>query len=136
MCFVKVKQHYLSLLFSSSVKFSTNSSIFRKKFAPFRRKCKTKPFEFYLFKNTTFFYSLLQQMCSCRYIMLSGKNPLIWQLHIPIISQPPSNSKLGQTPPNFSKLLQTPSKPYPHLSKPCLNTFKRVQTRPNASKRI
>ena len=25
--------------------------------------------EFYLFKNTTFFYSLLQQMCSCRYII-------------------------------------------------------------------
>ena len=46
--------------------------------------------------------------------LLSGQNPLIWPLHIPIIlveeEEEKSISKLLQTPPNSSK-------PCPHLSK-------------------
>ena len=75
---------------------------------------------------------------------LSGQNPLIWPLHIPIIQSAVSQSvnliqnlvKLLQTSPNCFKPLPNSSKPYPHLSKPCPNASKRVQTRPNASKRV
>ena len=75
---------------------------------------------------------------NCLHRFLSGQNPLIWPLHIPIISQSvrQSNSKLGQTPPNFSKLLQTPSKLFQTLSALVQTLSKRVQMRPNASKCI
>ena len=74
------------------------------------------------------------------YSLLSGQNPLIWPLHIPIIQSVrhliQNLVKLLQTSPNCFKPLPNSSKPYPHLSKPCPNASKCVQMCPNASKRI
>ena len=63
----------------------------------------------------------LYQNCFEAQDILSGQNPLIWPLHIPIIQvqDTKSISNLLQTSPNFSKLLPNSSKPCP--SKPCPN---------------